>query len=70
MPVPPVLIRVQITGSDDDMDYEVDNIVFRAKDIMPSNIRLENRALLDVNVGTKSHTPNYWDSALLISMYV
>ena len=60
---------LQISGSDADMDFEIDNIIFRAKDVLPTNIHLENRAMLDVST-SETKAPSLWDSALLIRMYV
>jgi len=50
------------------MDFEIDNIIFRAKDVLPTNIHLENRAMLDVST-SETKAPSLWDSALLIRMY-
>jgi hypothetical protein len=66
----------QITVSEPEMDFEVDNIIFRAKDVLPSSVHLESRAVLDVPTGAPTADPaaakteSYWDTALLVRMYV
>ena len=57
----------RISGSDEKMDYSIENIAFRGQDILPSHIHIDNTNKVDLDTAIGGH--DAYDATIFVNMY-